>query len=230
MIKLRNHGFTLIELLVVASIIGILSSIVYANFGSSRAQARDAERKANLRNLQTAIEQYKLKKGRYPEAGCTMVLVLATEENCAGGYIKGLVPDFIDKLPRDNNRNGHEGYSYITNETGTVYKVMALHTAEIKQDYSTEASVQALDMKAYDLRNPQSSSFDREIIGWCAKLINSDNIEVDFIGNKFRPDYDKSYGVWGGFTAKGLQNDNIHRSTPNSNPSVVKDTTDVICQ
>lgn len=53
-----QRGFTLIELLVVISIIGLLSSVVLASVSASRASARDAERIANLKQIQNAIELY----------------------------------------------------------------------------------------------------------------------------------------------------------------------------
>ncbi|OGE75812.1 MAG: hypothetical protein A3C85_03235 [Candidatus Doudnabacteria bacterium RIFCSPHIGHO2_02_FULL_48_21] len=66
--KLRNNlkgegiksrdGFTLIELLVVISIIGLLASVILISLNSARGKARDARRRADTRQLQTAIEFY----------------------------------------------------------------------------------------------------------------------------------------------------------------------------
>ncbi len=67
--KRSLFGFTLVEMLVVISIIGILSSVLYANFRDSSAYTRDVERQANLRAVQAALEAYKKDHGRYP-AGC----------------------------------------------------------------------------------------------------------------------------------------------------------------
>jgi prepilin-type N-terminal cleavage/methylation domain-containing protein len=50
--KKMDLGFTLVELMVVVSVIGILSSIVYANFGSARGAARDDIRKSSLEEVQ----------------------------------------------------------------------------------------------------------------------------------------------------------------------------------
>ena len=59
-------GFTLIELLVVISIIGILATLVAANLNSARSRARDAERKSDMRSIQTALRLYYNDNLSYP--------------------------------------------------------------------------------------------------------------------------------------------------------------------
>ena len=55
---MKTKGFTLIELLVVVSLIGILATLVLANLNAGRARGRDAQRKSDLRNLETALRLY----------------------------------------------------------------------------------------------------------------------------------------------------------------------------
>ena len=70
-IKPTGNGFTLIELLVVISIMGILSSVILASLSDARASARDAQRISDLRQIQNALELYRLDNNGYaPDIGC----------------------------------------------------------------------------------------------------------------------------------------------------------------
>lgn len=53
-----QSGFTLIELLVVISIIGVLTSLLAANFVGIRGRAGDAAKKSDLRQLKSALRIY----------------------------------------------------------------------------------------------------------------------------------------------------------------------------
>ncbi|MCD5381402.1 MAG: type II secretion system GspH family protein, partial [Candidatus Pacebacteria bacterium] len=63
-----KKGFTLIELLVVIGIIGVLSAVLYANFGDAREDARNKAIKVEMKEGQLAIELYKAQNGSYPPA------------------------------------------------------------------------------------------------------------------------------------------------------------------
>ena len=69
-----SKGFTLLELLVVIGIIGLLASILVVNLTSARRKARDTKRVADVRQLQTAVEDYYGKNGYYP----TLISALVT--------------------------------------------------------------------------------------------------------------------------------------------------------
>lgn len=62
-----KRGFTLIELLIVIVIMGILAAIVVGLVATnSKARANDARKKADMREIQTAVEQYFVDNDAYP--------------------------------------------------------------------------------------------------------------------------------------------------------------------
>lgn len=144
--KMIARGFTLVEIIVVVSVLSILSAVIYANFNDSRTQSRDAQRQADLRALQNAIELYRQEYGRYP-AGCNGAGAWSAQKGaglpyeCADGtgqYIKGyesgkpFTPEFIKVLPTDPKLNGAgSGYMYVTNTDGTSYKIITRNTVEV---------------------------------------------------------------------------------------------------
>ncbi len=126
-----SFGFSLVELMVTITIIGILAAIVYANIGAAGPKARNAERQADLRNLQSAIQLYKNKYGTYPSAGCAVVSGTWAYEDSCPVYISGLAPEFMSVLPHDDYLSaGARGYSYMTNANRTVYKIATINNVE----------------------------------------------------------------------------------------------------
>lgn len=134
----RVKGFTLIELLVVISIIGLLSSIVYASFETARQQSRDKTRMAALKEMQLGIELYKAQTGSYPLAGCVGSVTdfsgpgprsLAGYVECPV-YVVGLVPSYVPSLATDPKFETVTDKGFYYRSDGLSYKLMTLDSAE----------------------------------------------------------------------------------------------------
>src|SRR3989344_604929 len=61
-----DKGFTMIELLVVIVIIAIMASIAIFGVQGARESGRDAKRKADLANIQSALELFRSDCTDYP--------------------------------------------------------------------------------------------------------------------------------------------------------------------
>lgn len=61
-----DNGFTLIELLVVIAIIGLMAAVIMVSLNTTRAKARDVKRKADLVQVQKALELYYDHYNAYP--------------------------------------------------------------------------------------------------------------------------------------------------------------------
>lgn len=121
---MKSKGFTLIELLVVVAIIGILATVVLASLGSARNKANDARRKADLRNISTALELYALDNDTYCVAGggsggggngyfnVNYGTGSVSSQLVAGGYLPS---NIVDPSGRTATADGRSGYMIICN-------------------------------------------------------------------------------------------------------------------
>jgi prepilin-type N-terminal cleavage/methylation domain-containing protein len=157
--KGRSFGFSFVEIIVVVAIISVLSTIAMYGLSETRAKSRDAQRQADLRILQGAVERYKMRHGKYPE-GCNgpnawsaQAVDASSPHKCAAGtqYIVGLAPEFISVLPVDRKPNGsNSGYMYYSNageggvNDGTAYKLIAYNTVE-SEAVATRIKFEACD-------------------------------------------------------------------------------------
>ncbi len=68
----RNSGFTLIELVVVILVIAILVAMIMPAMSGARNAARNAQVVADIKNLEAAIANFKLKFGREPPSSIVL--------------------------------------------------------------------------------------------------------------------------------------------------------------
>lgn len=64
---MNRRGFTLLELLIVVAIVALLSSLGAVTVSKQRKKANDARRRADIHELQVALEGYYTDHQRYPD-------------------------------------------------------------------------------------------------------------------------------------------------------------------
>ncbi len=109
LIDKKQKGFTLIELLVVIAIIGLLASIVLVSLNTARKKARDARRKADLHQLQIALEMYYDAHNGYMNDTYSGWETCDTTQNDIG---KLVTENFIAKVPCDPLKTGSYHYYF----------------------------------------------------------------------------------------------------------------------
>lgn len=145
----NNHkGFTLIELLVSISIIAILTALLTANFIGARQRGRDGQRKAQVYNMQSALELYRADNNAYPPS----------IPNCDVSLVSGTTT-YMQKIPCDPTSGAV--YSYIATPQGcdnlstdcTTYSIFVC--LENEQDSDKDGTKNSVCPEAsFTLTNP----------------------------------------------------------------------------
>ncbi|MCL6096137.1 MAG: type II secretion system protein GspG [Patescibacteria group bacterium] len=136
-----KKGFTLVELLIVVAIIGVLATLLMVNFVGVRQRARDAQRKSDLRQIQSALEIYRADNSSYPLA------VSGLNSGCPASFTYNGTT-YMSKVPCDPL-----GASYIFSSTGSTYSITACleNTNDSQKD---QANACSLPYWSYTLTQP----------------------------------------------------------------------------
>ena len=168
--KIQNYhkGFTLIELLIVIAIIGVLATLLMVNFVGVRQRARDAQRKSDLRQLQSALEIYRSDNGSYPSGLTSSVGALG---NCPANSGKCTNPSascfgnpactavYMENLPVDPGGSAYYNignYVYQSADNATYVLGACLENGADSQAVTTNpgGSGTCSSGKFYILNNP----------------------------------------------------------------------------
>lgn len=110
--KIKSSGFTLIELLIAIAILAIIASFGIANLRSGQNRARDAQRKSDIRQIQSSLRLYYNDYGKYPGSSATSFTIMGcgangtTECQWGAAWTAG-AKTYMDPLAKDPL-----GYSY----------------------------------------------------------------------------------------------------------------------
>ncbi len=133
--KNNQAGFTLLELLVVIAIIGLLAGVVMLGVQNARVKGRDAKRAGDMRQMLTALEQYRITNGAYP-TGTASVLSAGTgaaldDPAAFDGANEPLIPNYIPMFPKaptpadgicqSSTGRGNNNYWYDVDDDGFSY-------------------------------------------------------------------------------------------------------------
>lgn len=96
-LQMRSAGFTLLEIMVVVIIIGVLAATIIPQFMGTTHDAKVSAAKADVSQLENALERFNLHMDRYPtmDEGLKVLVEAPAGEDkkWRGPYIKLLRPD-----------------------------------------------------------------------------------------------------------------------------------------
>jgi len=114
-------GFTLIELLLVLVILSVLAAVVVPKFTRRSEQARITAARADIANLEVALDAYEIDTGSYPTTQDGLLALVEEPSGVNdwhGAYIKRGVPkdpwgtEYVYRQPGQHNTDGYDLHSF----------------------------------------------------------------------------------------------------------------------
>ncbi len=117
--KFSRTGFTLIELLIAIAIISLLFGVVLVNSQALRSSSNDAKKKADLAQIQSALQNYFADQNYYPKSANGLVLgttTALTSSVGSGPTVPSPVKTYLKLIPSDSS----DAYCYFSARSGTT--------------------------------------------------------------------------------------------------------------
>ncbi len=119
--KQNKKGFTLVEIMAVIIIIGLLAAVGAVNFLGQTDKARVTTTKANLKMLDSAVAQFKMDTGKYPDEEQGLIELIEEPSDIMGWQPGGYLN--TTELPRDAWGNEFDYVRYP--ESGRDYVIVS---------------------------------------------------------------------------------------------------------
>lgn len=121
-----TSAFTLIELLIAITLLGILVTIGMGTFRNSQRRSRDAQRKANLKQVANALEFYYSDYRQYPDADSGKIKACGSSvcEWGEGEFTDGKTI-YFKKLPKDPTPSLSYYYKLVSSSNNQKYQLFA---------------------------------------------------------------------------------------------------------
>jgi len=119
--RCARRGFTLIELLLVLVILAVLAAVIVPKFTKRSEQARVTAARADVANLEVALDAFEIDTGRYPttEEGLGALLEQPADvREWHGPYIKRGMPKdpwgnaYVYRCPGQHNTTSYDLHSF----------------------------------------------------------------------------------------------------------------------
>ena len=94
-----ESGVTLVEMMVVIVIVGLVTAVVAFNVLPMQERARVEKARTDLRNIEQALEMFKLDQGRFPTMEEGLAVLASAKAN--GDVARARGEGYIRRLPKD---------------------------------------------------------------------------------------------------------------------------------
>ncbi len=189
--RFTKRGFTTIELLIVVGIVGLLSTILLINVNSARVRARDVQRVADIKFIQTQLALYKDKNGKYPLSPLKSGGSVRIWSSTILGIPASQLP--VAPQPPDGDCIGAENKYMYRSLDGSSYGLtfcIGRDSAQYRAGYSfayKDWSSLRYDMDGdgaieFDPLNPSDPTNDPKVIGKCeANVAGAQCVSAEFL-------------------------------------------------
>ncbi|HEY3490899.1 MAG TPA: type II secretion system major pseudopilin GspG [Candidatus Deferrimicrobiaceae bacterium] len=138
-----RRGFTLIEIMVVVVILGLLAALVVPKLIGRTEEAKRTQSAVQMKNLEQALELFKLDNGFYPttDQGLQALVTIPEAGRIPKNFRKG---GYLDRVPKDPWNND---YIYVSPGTHGEFDITSYGADGVPGGENEDADINSWDVK-----------------------------------------------------------------------------------